>query len=91
MMHPFCSMPPQQLVNRSSASEMTLRTGFIEPLDVTRAPPSHMIRSFIMDRLKDHAGQELVSFLIQGVQFKADPEMQLVFLSHLMSLVNGCL
>jgi hypothetical protein len=43
----------------------------------------------LKERLEGFADQELVGFLLEGVQLKADLELQLVFLPHLVSLANG--
>jgi len=44
---------------------------------------------FLTEELKNFPDQELLSFMTAGVIFKADLELQLVFLPHLMSLANG--
>ena len=65
-----------------------LKQGIIEPVDFTKPIKTHFNLDFLRKRLKDFPDRELVGFLTDGVQFKADLEMQLVFLPHLISL--GC-
>ena len=40
-------------------------------------------------RLQHYPDQRLVSFLVEGVRFEADVELQTVLVPHLMSLANG--
>jgi len=44
---------------------------------------------FLNQELRTFPDQELRSFMTAGVKFKADLDLQLVFLPHLMSLANG--
>ena len=44
----------------------------------------------IWDNLKHYPDQELVSMLLQGVQYKADLDLQIVLLPHLISFGAGC-
>ena len=66
-----------------------LKEGIITPLDFTQPITTHLSLEFLREELKDFVDQELLSFLCSGVVLKADLELQLVFLPHLMSLSHG--
>ena len=63
--------------------------GIIELLDYTKPINTHLDMGFISDMLADFPDRELLQFMSEGVQFKADLDMQLVFCPHLLSLANG--
>ena len=66
-----------------------LSQGVITLLDYD-APISTILNlDYIQAELFDFPDQEIVSFLLEGVQFKADLDLQLVFLPHLLSLAHG--
>ena len=64
--------------------------GVIVPLDFRRKIDTHWDLEYIWDNLKDYPDQELVSMLLQGVQYKADLDLQIVLLPHLISFGAGC-
>ena len=66
-----------------------LSEGVITLLDYDAPLDSKLNLDFIREQLQDFPDQELVSFLLEGVQFKADLLLQLVFLPHLLSLSHG--
>ena len=66
-----------------------LSQGVITLLDY-EAPISTILNlDYIQASLENFPDQEVVSFLLEGVQFKADLDLQLVFLPHLLSLSHG--
>ena len=54
-------------------------------------PPSSHISTLelLREELTDWPDQELLSFLLEGVRYKADVEHQIVLLPHLVSLREG--
>lgn len=56
------------------------------PMDFSVAPSSDLNDVFIREALLDWPDQELVGFLINGVQFKANLPLQFVFMPHLSSI-----
>ena len=59
------------------------------PLDVTLPIESHLDLDYLARELKDYPDQRLVSFLVEGVRFEADVELQTVLIPHLLSLAKG--
>jgi len=66
-----------------------LRGPTIELLDYTEPTTTHLDLDLLKNELADFPDQELLGFMCEGVQFKADLEMQIVFCPHLMSLSHG--
>ena len=66
-----------------------LSEGIIVPLDFDTPLDSHLNLELIAEELWDHPDQELVSFLLEGVRYKADIDHQIVLLPHLVSLREG--
>ena len=64
--------------------------GIIVPLDFAKQIDTHWNLDYIWDNLKHYPDQELVSMLLQGVQYKADLDLQIVLLPHLISFGAGC-
>ena len=64
--------------------------GIIVPLDFGKQIDTHWNLDYIWDNLKHYPDQELVSMLLQGVQYKADLDLQIVLLPHLISFGAGC-
>ena len=59
------------------------------PMDFSTAPNSDLNNDFIMESLSSWPDQELVGFLIDGVQFRANLPLQIVLGPHLSSLTNA--
>lgn len=66
-----------------------IQHGVISLMDFTADIETHLNRDFFSDKLKNFPDQELLSFIKEGVAFKADLELQLVLQPHLLSLGNG--
>jgi len=66
-----------------------LNEGIIEPVDFTKAISSHLNLDLLATELAQYPDQELLSFLLQGVQYKANVDLQIVLLPHLISLSSG--
>ena len=64
--------------------------GISVPLDFKRNIDTHWDLVYIWDNLKHYLDQELVSMLLQGVQYKTDLDLQIVLLPHLISFGAGC-
>ena len=56
------------------------------PMDFTSAPNSDLNNDFILEALESWPDQELVGFLVNGVQFRADLPLQILLGPHLSSL-----
>lgn len=66
-----------------------LEEGIITPVDFEAPIESHLNLELLREELADWPDQELVSFLLEGVRYKADVGMQIVLLPHLVSLRDG--
>ena len=66
-----------------------LDEGIIVPVDFDAPIESHLNLELLREELKDWPDQELLSFLLEGVRYKADVEHQIVLLPHLVSLREG--
>jgi len=66
-----------------------MEEGIIEPLDFSKPIDTHLNLRFLRKHLSDFPDQELLSFLLEGIQFKADLEAQIVLIPHLISLSHG--
>lgn len=66
-----------------------LSDGIITPLDFQAPIQTHFNLPYLESMLRDCPDQELVSFLLEGVQLKASLDLQIVFLPHLLSLAQG--
>jgi len=66
-----------------------LSEGIIEPVDFAAPLQSHLNLDLLGVELQDWPDQELLSFLLEGVRYKADVEHQIVLLPHLVSLCEG--
>jgi hypothetical protein len=64
----------------------TFSTGRIRTLDYTAPITTSFNSAFFRERLANYPDQELLGFLCEGVQLKADFPPQLVLLPHLLSL-----
>ena len=64
-------------------------SGPIKPLDLNEVKESHLNLPYFAEQLSDYPDQELLSFLLGGVSFKADLPYQLVLMPHLISLPPG--
>ena len=62
-----------------------LHEGIIVPVDFAARVSSHLDLQYLHEQLADWPDQELVSFLVEGVQYKADVGSQIVLLPHLIS------
>ena len=67
-----------------------LDEGIIVPVDFSAPIFSHLDLEYLREQLADWPDQELVSFLVEGVRYKADVDFQIVLLPHLISLKEGC-
>ena len=63
--------------------------GIIEPVDFEAPLQSHLNLNQLREELSDWPDQELLSFLLLGVRYKADIDYQIVLLPHLVSLREG--
>jgi site-specific DNA-cytosine methylase len=61
----------------------------VRPLNFDEPIDSHLNVEMLKTELADFTDQEVLSMLIEGAQFKADVEYQIVILPHLSSLPNG--
>ena len=59
------------------------------PMDFNAAPNSDLNNDFILEALAPWPDQEMVGFLVDGVQFRADLPLQIVMGPHLSSLSNA--
>jgi hypothetical protein len=66
-----------------------LSEGVIVPLDFSAPLKTHLNLPLLRELLSEWPDQELVSFLVEGVDYKADIEHQIVLLPHLISLKEG--
>ena len=66
-----------------------LHEGIIVPVDFAAHISSHRDLQCLHEQLVDWPDQELVSFLVEGVRYKADVDFQIVLLPHLISLKDG--
>ena len=67
----------------------SLDQGKITPLDFHTPLTSHLNLELIAQELASYPDQELLSFLLEGVRYKTDLELQIVLLPHLISLRDG--
>ena len=63
-----------------------LSEGIVTELDYAAPTPTNFNTAAIAERLEDYPDQELVSFFVLGVRYKADLAHQLVFNHHLLNL-----
>ena len=63
--------------------------GIIVPVDFDEPVSSHLDLNYLAEALADWPDQELLSFLLDGVRYKADVDFQIVLLPHLVSLREG--
>ncbi|MEL6397446.1 MAG: hypothetical protein AAFQ71_15840, partial [Planctomycetota bacterium] len=65
--------------------------GWIHPLDFSQGPVSHLNLGYLISELEavDWPDKELIGFLRDGAQFKADVHLDCVLLPPLLSLANG--
>ena len=61
--------------------------GFATPVDVSVPSGSHLNLDFYADQGADWPDQELLSFLVLGVRYKADIPVQIVLQPHLQSFI----
>lgn len=61
--------------------------GFATPLDLSEPSSSHLNLDFYAEQGRGYPDQELISFLILGVRYKADIPVQIVLQSHLQSFL----
>ena len=61
--------------------------GFATPVDVSQVSVSHLNLDFYAQQGIGYPDQELLSFLILGVRYKADLPVQIVLQPHLQSFV----
>ena len=68
-----------------------LEQGIIVPVDFEFEAPiaSYLDLEYLHEQLLDWPDQELVSFLVEGVRYKADLDFQIVLLPHLIFLKDG--
>ena len=67
--------------------DFTVEPGWAVPIDVSAASPSHLNLDFFRDWGECYPDQELVSFLLLGVRYKADLPVQIVLQPHLKSFL----
>ena len=67
----------------------SIEQGSITLLDYTADISTHLNRKFFSEQLKSFPDQELLSFIEEGVSFKADLDLQIVLQPHLLSLAKG--
>ena len=67
--------------------DFTVEPGWAVPIDVSTASPSHLDPDFFRDWGECYPDQELVSFLLLGVRYKADLPVQIVLQPHLKSFL----
>jgi hypothetical protein len=70
-------------------SNHRLSEGIVIPVDFTTPLESHLNLKAFARELKGYPDQELLSFLLEGVRYKADVDFQIVLLPHLISLASG--
>ena len=66
-----------------------VNAGIIAPLDFNRQIETHCDLDFTWDNLKCYPDRELVSMLLQGVQYKAELDLQIVLLPYFISFGAG--
>jgi hypothetical protein len=66
-----------------------LSEGIIVPVDFAAPILSHLNKDLLSQLLSSHPDQELRSFLLEGVRYKDDLDLQIVLLPHLISLRDG--
>jgi hypothetical protein len=66
-----------------------LDQGIIEPVDFQAPISSHLNLDLFRAELEGYPDQELLGFLLEGVRYKTDLELQVVLLPHLISLKEG--
>jgi hypothetical protein len=63
-----------------------LSEGIVTELDYSAPTPTQFNTAAILERLKHYRDQEVVSFFVLGVRFKAEMAHQLVFNHHLLNI-----
>ena len=66
-------------------STRRLDEGIIVPVDFDAPIEPHLNLELLQEELLDWPDQELLSFLLKGVRYKAEVEHQIVLLPHLVS------
>ena len=61
--------------------------GFAVPVDLSQASASHLNLDFFAQQGQGYPDQELISFLLLGVRYKADLPVQIVLQPHLQSFL----
>ena len=61
--------------------------GSAVPVDISKASTSHLNLDFYLQQGKDYPDQEILSFLVLGVRYKADLPVQIVLQPHLKSFL----
>ena len=67
--------------------EFHSKPGWAVPIDKSITPPSHVNLNFYSEMGSGYPDQEIISFILLGVRYKADLQVQIVLLPHLMSLL----
>jgi hypothetical protein len=65
-----------------------LEDGWVRELDYTAPTPTLLNLPAIAERLHDFDDQELVSFIVLGVSYKAELPLQFVVLPHLLNILG---
>ena len=65
-----------------------LSRGWVKELDYAASTPTKFNLAAFADRLRHHDDQELVSFIVDGVSYKADVRLQFVVLPHLLNILG---
>ena len=68
--------------------EFVSRPGWATPIDLSTPSESHLNLDFLAEQGIGHPDQELISFLILGVRYKADLPTQIVLQPHLKSFLR---
>ena len=85
----LCAISESDWVDWARGMVLDLRRlseGIVTELDYAAPTPTKFNTAAIAERLKDYPDQELVSFFVLGVRYKADLAHQLVFNHHLLNL-----
>ena len=61
--------------------------GWAVPLDCASVPPSHLNLDFFKAQGEGYSDQEMISYLLEGVRYKADLPVQIVLQPHLFSFL----
>jgi hypothetical protein len=65
-----------------------LVNGWVRELDYSASTPTKFNLAAFADRLQHYDDQELVSFVVDGVSYKADLPLQFVVLPHLLNILG---